>query len=239
MARSAAAHTTANGAMTGSQTFEIGAFTFGELTANPVTGKPIDPAARLREFIDLAKLADHAGLDVFGVGEHHRPDFAIASPAVVLAAIAEATERIRLTSTVTGSTPGPAREGRCSPVARKRSSTRSSGSTSCSATTASSPRSASVGFPSPTPPARSSCSPPTSSPSSDGRPPQRRRSPDQERRRATVECEPLGHRRKHLASDGRSGHNRGDGHFVADLVTCHFGAFGARCGPRVGNGVLP
>ena len=81
--------------------FEIGLFTFGEVTADPVTGRPIDPAARLREFIDLAKLADEAGLDVFGVGEHHRPDFAIASPPVVLAAIAEATERIRLTSTVT------------------------------------------------------------------------------------------------------------------------------------------
>ena len=66
-----------------------------------MTGKPIDPAVRLREFIDLARIADQAGLDVFGVGEHHRPDFAIASPPVVLAAVAEATERIRLTSTVT------------------------------------------------------------------------------------------------------------------------------------------
>ncbi len=81
--------------------FKIGLFTFGEITPDPVTGRPINPAVRLREFIDLAKLADAAGLDVFGVGEHHRPDFAIASPAVVLAAIAEATERIRLTSTVT------------------------------------------------------------------------------------------------------------------------------------------
>jgi probable LLM family oxidoreductase len=84
-----------------SRPFEIGAFTFGEITADPVAGRPIDPAVRLREFIDLAKLADQAGLDVFGVGEHHRPDFAIASPAVVLAAIAQATEHIRLTSTVT------------------------------------------------------------------------------------------------------------------------------------------
>lgn len=56
---------------------------------------------RLREFIDLARIADQAGLDVFGVGEHHRPDSAIASPPVVLAAVAEATARIRLTSTVT------------------------------------------------------------------------------------------------------------------------------------------
>lgn len=81
--------------------FEIGLFTFGEITADPATAQPIDPAVRLREFIDLAKLADQAGLDVFGVGEHHRPDFAIASPPVALAAIAQATKRIRLTSTVT------------------------------------------------------------------------------------------------------------------------------------------
>ena len=78
---------------------EIGAFTFGELTADS-TGR-LDPARRLKTFIDLAVLADEAGLDVFGVGEHHRPDFAIASPPVVLAAIAQATSRIRLTSTVT------------------------------------------------------------------------------------------------------------------------------------------
>ena len=87
--------------MTTSRPFEIGLFTFGELTTDPITGKPVDPAVRLREFVDLAVLADQAGLDVFGVGEHHRPDFAIASPAVVLGAIAQATSRIRLTSTVT------------------------------------------------------------------------------------------------------------------------------------------
>jgi len=87
--------------MTTDRPFEIGLFTFGEITADPATGQPLDPATRLRELIQLAELADQAGLDVFGVGEHHRPDFAIASPPVVLAAIAQATERIRLTSTVT------------------------------------------------------------------------------------------------------------------------------------------
>ena len=87
--------------MSSEHPFEIGVFTFGEITANPVDGRPMEPAVRLREFIELAKVADQAGLDVFGVGEHHRPDFAIASPAVVLAAVAEATENIRLTSTVT------------------------------------------------------------------------------------------------------------------------------------------
>ena len=67
----------------------------------PATGRPADPTVRLREFIDLARLADQAGLDVFGVGEHHRPDFAISSPAVVLAAVDRAAGCIRLTSTVT------------------------------------------------------------------------------------------------------------------------------------------
>jgi probable LLM family oxidoreductase len=79
---------------------EIGLFTFGELTRSP-SGNAVSPAVRLRDFIELAKIADEAGLDVFGVGEHHCPDFAISSPAVVLAAIAEATLRIRLTSAVT------------------------------------------------------------------------------------------------------------------------------------------
>ena len=82
------------------RSLEIGAFTFGELTTDPVTGHRQDPVRRLREFIDLAVIADDAGLDVFGVGEHHRPDFAISSPPVVLAAIAQATRRIRLTSAV-------------------------------------------------------------------------------------------------------------------------------------------
>lgn len=80
---------------------ELGLFTFGELTTDPTSGRPIHAATRLRQFVDLARLSDQAGLDVFGVGEHHRPDFAISSPPVVLAAIAQATERIRLTSTVT------------------------------------------------------------------------------------------------------------------------------------------
>lgn len=57
---------------------EIGAFTFGELTAD-ATGR-LDPARRLTTFIDLAVLAEQAGRDVVGVGEHHRPDLAIASP---------------------------------------------------------------------------------------------------------------------------------------------------------------
>ncbi|WP_173923024.1 LLM class flavin-dependent oxidoreductase [Agromyces sp. Marseille-P2726] len=80
--------------------FEIGIFTFGELSreANGAFG---DPRARLEQILEWARFADEAGLDVFGVGEHHRPDFAVSSPQMVLAAAARETERIRLTSTVT------------------------------------------------------------------------------------------------------------------------------------------
>ena len=75
---------------------ELGLYTFAEL---PDAGA--DPAARLRDLLEEAQLADELGLDVFGVGEHHRPDFAVSAPAVALAAIAERTTRIRLTSAVT------------------------------------------------------------------------------------------------------------------------------------------
>src|SRR6202044_3094348 len=61
----------------------------------------IPPAERLRNLIEEMELADQVGLDVFGVGEHHRPDFAVSSPAVVLAAGAERSKKIRLTSAVT------------------------------------------------------------------------------------------------------------------------------------------
>ena len=78
---------------------ELGLYTFGELTPDRLTGRT-SPGARLREIVEEIVLADQVGLDVFGVGEHHRPDFAISSPAVVLAAAAERTTRIRLTSAV-------------------------------------------------------------------------------------------------------------------------------------------
>ena len=75
---------------------ELGLYTFAELTGPDVT-----PAERLRDLLEEIELADQVGLDVFGVGEHHRPDFAVSAPAVVLAAAAERTKRIRLTSAVT------------------------------------------------------------------------------------------------------------------------------------------
>src|SRR5881394_4370182 len=74
---------------------ELGVYTFAELTSDEVS-----PHERLRDLIEEIELADQVGLDVFGVGEHHRPDFAVSSPAVVLAAAAERTKRIRLTSAV-------------------------------------------------------------------------------------------------------------------------------------------
>ena len=80
---------------------EIGVFTFADVRSDPATGEPVGPEQRLREVLEEAELADEVGLDVFGVGEHHRPDFAVSTPAVVLAAIAARTERIRLTSAVT------------------------------------------------------------------------------------------------------------------------------------------
>src|SRR5688500_18288403 len=80
---------------------EIGIYTFGETTRDPRTGQMVSTAQRMRDLIEEVHLADQVGLDVYGVGEHHRPDFAISSPAVVLAAAAEHTKRIRLTSAVT------------------------------------------------------------------------------------------------------------------------------------------
>jgi probable LLM family oxidoreductase len=74
---------------------EIGLYTFGE------TGSPHDAGRRLRDLLEEIELADQVGLDVYGVGEHHRPDYVVSSPAVVLAAAAARTSRIRLTSAVT------------------------------------------------------------------------------------------------------------------------------------------
>src|SRR5262245_23271821 len=78
---------------------ELGLYTFGEQAADAFTGRS-DAGTRSRDLVEEIVLADQVGLDVFGVGEHHRPDFAVSAPAVVLAAAAERTTRIRLTSAV-------------------------------------------------------------------------------------------------------------------------------------------
>jgi len=80
---------------------ELGLYTFAELTPDPATSRAISPALRLRNLMEEATLADEVGLDVFAIGEHHRPDFAVSAPIVTLAAAAERTARIRLSSAVT------------------------------------------------------------------------------------------------------------------------------------------
>ncbi|WP_442596605.1 LLM class flavin-dependent oxidoreductase [Neobacillus sp. D3-1R] len=80
---------------------EIGISTFVETTPDVKTGEVVSHAQRLREVVEEIVLADQVGLDVFGVGEHHRQDFAASSPAMVLAAAASQTKHIRLTSAVT------------------------------------------------------------------------------------------------------------------------------------------
>lgn len=80
---------------------ELGIYTFAENSRDPATGTSISAQQRLRNLMEEIELADQAGLDVFGIGEHHRPDFVVSTPAVILAAAAVRTKRIRLTSAVT------------------------------------------------------------------------------------------------------------------------------------------
>jgi len=80
---------------------EIGITSFVETKPDIQTGEVISHAQRLREVVEEIVLADQVGLDVFGIGEHHREDYAASSPAIVLAAAASRTSRIRLTSAVT------------------------------------------------------------------------------------------------------------------------------------------
>ena len=80
---------------------ELGIYTFAEATPDPETGATVSGAERLRDLLEEIETAERVGLDVFGVGEHHRPDYVASAPAVVLAAAAARTSRIRLTSAVT------------------------------------------------------------------------------------------------------------------------------------------
>lgn len=79
---------------------ELGLTTFAESISPSGTGEVTAHGARLRQVVDEAVLAEGVGLDIYAVGEHHRPDFAASSPAVVLAAIAARTQRIRLSPAV-------------------------------------------------------------------------------------------------------------------------------------------
>lgn len=80
---------------------DFGIFTFGELSRNETTDKALSPQQRLAEIIALARLADQAGISFLGLGEHHRHDFALSAPEIVLAAIARETTNLRLSTAVT------------------------------------------------------------------------------------------------------------------------------------------
>ena len=80
---------------------ELGLTTFVETTPDVKTGKTISHAERIREVVEEIVLADEVGLDIYGVGEHHREDYAVSTPAVLLAAAAARTKNIRLSSAVT------------------------------------------------------------------------------------------------------------------------------------------
>ncbi len=79
---------------------ELGLDTFGDVTVD-AEGQLLSQARVLRDVVAEAELADRVGVDFFGVGEHHRADFAISAPEVVLAAIAGRTERLKLGTAVT------------------------------------------------------------------------------------------------------------------------------------------
>jgi probable LLM family oxidoreductase len=80
---------------------ELGLYTFADVDPNPAGGKGAEAARRVRDLVEEIELADQVGLDVFGLGEHHRPDYAASAPAMILAAAAVKTKNIRLTSAVT------------------------------------------------------------------------------------------------------------------------------------------
>jgi probable LLM family oxidoreductase len=79
---------------------ELGVYSFGDATVDS-TGYEVTHAERIARLVEEVEAADRAGLDVYAIGEHHRPDYAVSAPAVVLAAGAARTERIRLSSAVT------------------------------------------------------------------------------------------------------------------------------------------
>lgn len=79
---------------------ELGLYTFADVAPDPGT-RVVSPQQRMKQLLEEIELADQVGLDVFGLGEHHRPDYIASAPAVALAAAAARTTRIRLTSAVT------------------------------------------------------------------------------------------------------------------------------------------
>jgi probable LLM family oxidoreductase len=80
---------------------ELGLITFADMQPETLPGRGINAHQRIKDLMEEIQLADQLGLDVFGVGEHHRPDYAVSSPAVILAAAAMITKKIKLSSAVT------------------------------------------------------------------------------------------------------------------------------------------
>lgn len=80
---------------------EVGIYSFGDRAREPDTGQPVPVGVRLRQVVEQIRLADDSGIDFFGLGERHRPEFAISSPTTMLAAAAAVTSRIKLSSAVT------------------------------------------------------------------------------------------------------------------------------------------
>lgn len=80
---------------------ELGISSFADMSPDPITGRKVTAEERITQLLEEVKLAEQVGLDVFAVGEHHRPDYAASSPAVILGAMAVVTKKIRLSSSVT------------------------------------------------------------------------------------------------------------------------------------------
>src|SRR5579875_652520 len=80
---------------------QLGIDSFVDINPDPETGKSVSPVERVRDLLEEIELADQVGLDVFGIGEHHREELIASAPAVLLAAAAARTKQIRLTSAVT------------------------------------------------------------------------------------------------------------------------------------------
>ena len=80
---------------------QIGVDSFGAVISEPTTGIKLSPVQRIENLLEEIVLADQVGLDVFGIGEHHRGEFVDSAPAVILGAAATRTNNIRLTSAVT------------------------------------------------------------------------------------------------------------------------------------------
>src|SRR5699024_5579808 len=79
---------------------ELGLCTFADMLPDK-TGSGVNAHQRIKDLLEEIKLADELGLDVFGVGEHHRPDYSVSAPSIILAAAASITKNIKLSSAVT------------------------------------------------------------------------------------------------------------------------------------------